>query len=176
MIKRLANPAEIEEAGRQIGELISSHSEWFYVRDGDRAPVSLRRSECDLRVSHSRLIFSCWGDDGSQSWRVVGWEWTSVKLLLEAIRRLGAQRAVLELIPRTSSSAVVATIGKARHERCNLLARFACAISDGAKVERAALSAGVRQGQPERYARILLRLKRERIAVTGIVAERGAPG
>ena len=170
MIKRLTNPVEIEEAGRQIRELIAAHSEWFCARDGGRAPVTLRGSECDLGVSHSRLIFSCWGDDGAQSWRIVGWEWTGVKLLLEAIRRLGAERTVLELIPRTSSSAVVATISKARHERCNLLAGLACAILDGARVERAALSAGVRRGQPGRYARILLRLKRERIAVTGIVA------
>ncbi len=39
------------------------------------------------------------------------------------------------------------------------------------KIERAMLSPGMRRDQPGRYARIILRLPHERVAVTGIVAE-----
>src|SRR5207302_321797 len=39
------------------------------------------------------------------------------------------------------------------------------------KIERATLSPGMRRDQPGRYARIILRLPHERIAVTGTVAQ-----
>ena len=39
------------------------------------------------------------------------------------------------------------------------------------KIERAQLSPGMRRDQPGRYARIILRLPHERVAVTGTVAE-----
>jgi hypothetical protein len=42
------------------------------------------------------------------------------------------------------------------------------------KIERAALSPGRRRDQPGRYARIILRLPHERVAVTGTVAESDA--
>jgi hypothetical protein len=57
----------------------------------------------------------------------------------------------------------------ARQARCETLAQLVCANQRGAKVERASLSPGARRGQPGRYERILLRLKHERIAVTGLV-------
>src|SRR6185436_10698852 len=43
-------------------------------------------------------------------------------------------------------------------------------LQSGAKLERAALSPGARRGQPGRYARIVLRQRHQRIAVTGSVA------
>ncbi len=48
-------------------------------------------------------------------------------------------------------------------------ARLACDYQPYATIERCALSPGTRPGQPGRYARILLRCKGERIAVTGPV-------
>src|SRR5260370_37615191 len=54
--------------------------------------------------------------------------------------------------------------------RCDRLAQLACSLQAGAKIERAALSPGMRRGQPGRYARIILRFKHERIAVTATVA------
>jgi hypothetical protein len=135
----------------------------------------LRRSECDFRVAHGRLIFSCWGERGAAAWRINAWEWTGQKLLLEASRRAGAEGGVrLELIPRASLAALNAMVSATRRELCERLARLACALRPGAVVERASLSAGARRGQPGSFARIVLRRgARERIAVTGTVA---APG
>jgi hypothetical protein len=117
------------------------------------------------------LIFSCWAGDGARSWRIAGWEWTGEKLLLEASRRMGAERTVLELIPRAPASAIAATLSAERRQRCALLARLACRLLRNAKVERLGLSAGARKGQPGRYARILLRTDSERLALTGILPE-----
>jgi hypothetical protein len=169
-MKRLTSGETIEEAARRIGELIAAHAEWICAREGSGAGVSLRRSECDFHTAHGRLIFSCWSDEGLQVWRVVGWEWTEEKLLLEATRGMGAERATLELIPRPLLSEATAIVSAARRLRCEQLARLACDVVKGAKIERASLSVGAGRGQSGRYARIMLRGRRERIAVTGIVA------
>ncbi len=171
MIERLENARELEEARRSIFELINAHGEWFYSPGAGSVPLALRRDELDVRVSHGRLLLSCWSERGSESWRVVGWEVSDEKLLLEATRRMGAERAVLELVPRASTSAIAATVSAARRKRCERLSHLACAQMRGARVERAALSQGARRGEPGRYARILLRTPSERIAVTGTVAE-----
>ena len=169
MIERLTNSDSTTNAEQCIKELIEQHGEWLCVRGSKTTP--LRNSECDFRVEHGRLIFSCWGDEGALVWRVTGWEWTGEKLRLEASRRMGAERAQLELIPRASIKAVTAMIGTKRRERCQHLAELTCAILPGAKIERAGLSAGARPGQPGAFARVILRYKRERIAVSGVVAD-----
>ncbi len=173
MLERLTNRDEIETAVRRIRELIEAHAEWFYALSGDATAASLlalRRSEIDLHVAQGRLIFSCWTEQGLRSWRVHAWEWTGAKLLLEATRRAGAERALIELIPRVSTTAINRIISAARRERAEYLARLAAsACAEGIKIERAGLSSGARRNQPGRYARIQLRLNRERIIVTGVV-------
>ncbi|MGH9959945.1 MAG: hypothetical protein ACREBC_22950, partial [Pyrinomonadaceae bacterium] len=150
-------------------ELFRAHAEWFYTLS-DRQVQSVRRSELDITVSHERLILSCWTDKGTRTWRIRSWEWTGDKLLLEASRRMGAERPVIELVPRASAKAIGATVKAARQARCDQLAQLVCNFQTGAKIERATLSPGIRRGQPGRFARILLRLKHERIAVTASVA------
>lgn len=171
MIERLADADSIEDAERRIRKLIDGHGEWLCVQDSQGAATPLRKSECDFRVSHGRLIFSCWGNEGALAWRIKAWEWTGEKLLLEASRRMGTVSTQLELIPRASIEVMAATISATRRERCQHLARLALSVLHGAKIQRASLSAGARTGQPGRYARITLRKERERIAVTGTVAE-----
>jgi hypothetical protein len=178
MHERLTNENTCKKACARIRELIAAHGEWLYAQSNSRhAGASLRGSDFDFRVSHGRLIFSCWTDAGLAVWRIKGWEWTGEKLLLEGARRAGAENALLELIPRVSFKALTANIADTRRERCQRLARLACASLPGAKVERVTLSAGTRPSQPGRYARILLRhATRERIAVTGMVAESKGSG
>ncbi|MDT4956002.1 MAG: hypothetical protein QOJ02_4140 [Acidobacteriota bacterium] len=171
MIERLASLDSIKDAERRIRELIDGHGEWLCVQEAQGSATTLRKGECDFRVSHGRLIFSCWNDEGALAWRITAWEWTGEKLLLEATRRAGTLSAQLELIPRASIEAMAATISATRRERCRQLAQLACAPLQGAKIERACLSAGSRPGHPGRYARIMLRRSLERIAVTGTVAE-----
>src|SRR6185503_21172759 len=64
---------------------------------------------------------------------------------------------------------IAATIRVARLARCECLARLVCNWQPKTSIERCALSPGTRPGQPGRYARILLRWKGERIAVSGPV-------
>jgi hypothetical protein len=170
MMERLTNARdELENARRRIVELIGAHGEWFYSQNAGSDTLALSRGELDFRVSHGRLIFSCWSEQGTLIWRVNAWEWASEKLLLEVTRRMGAERATLELVPRASASAISELVSRARRRNCARMAWLACAQARGAKVERASLNPGTRRGQPGRYARIVLRLAHERIAVTGTV-------
>ena len=165
---QLTSLVQVEAAARAIRERISSQNEWFMSVDG-RAPLSVNTDELDFSVAQARLIFSCWTERGSQTWRVNDWRRADDKLVLQATRRLGAERATIELVPRASAKAIVASIAAARQERCDKLALIV-AEHLSAKIEKSALSPGMRRDQPGRYARIILRLPHERIAVTAIVA------
>lgn len=168
MFQRLTNSSTITSARREIAAIISQHAEWFCT-PGNGEAQALRRNEIDVAILQSRLVLSCWTEKGSRSWRILSWHWNGQILYLEASRRMGAERPVIELIPRASAAAVAATIRAARQVRCNRLAQLACLVSPETKIERSSLSPGIRRGQPGRYARIILRRKRERIAVTGCV-------
>lgn len=174
MSKRLNTLERLEAARAFITDLFQSHVEWFLtIADADSQ--ALNRRELDIFIAQGRLLLSCWTEKGTRSWKIFSWEWTGEKLVLEASRRMGAERPVIELVPRASAKAIALTVKAARRARCEALAQLICANQKGAKVERVSLSPGARRGQPGRYARILLRLKHERIAVTGLVIN-GRPG
>ena len=98
---------------------------------------------------------------------------------------MGAEVTTIELVPRASAKVLVAGIAAARQARCERLAQLVAktlVCDDSAedhglkrvprvKIERAVLSPGMRRDQPGRYARIILRLPHERVAVTAIVAQ-----
>jgi hypothetical protein len=163
------NSQQVDSAAKLIRELIAAHAEWFLTQS-DNATEAIRREELDLSISHGRLILSSWTEKGTRAWKIAACEFSGDKLLLQTSRRMGSERARLELIPRASASAIAATVRAARQRRCEQLAQLICAQQSGAKLERVALSPGMRRGQPGRYARVILRAKLERIAVTADVA------
>src|SRR5204863_225709 len=124
MLLQIKDVAAIESADRAIRKLLGVHAEWFFAQDGG-AQLALAHSEFDFSIAHRRLIFSSWTETGSRSWRITAWEWTGERLLLEASRRMGADVATLELVPRASAKAIVANITAARQARCEKLAHVA---------------------------------------------------
>src|SRR6185295_7429306 len=168
MLHRLTSPSLVESARVHITALIHQHAEWFCTQtEGDT--YALMRNEIEVIVAQGRLILSCWTEKGSKSWRILGWFWNGQTLTLQASKRMGAETPSIELVPRASAKSIAAAIKAARQVRCYKLAELASAIQSETRIERCALSPGVRHGQPGRYARILLRRKQQRIAVTGSV-------
>ena len=163
----------VTDAERLIREILDAHSEWLLTQNGG-APIAILRDEFDFSAAHDRLIFSSWTEHGSQTWRIAGWNWKGERLLLEATRGMGRENAKLELVPRASAKAVIASIAAARQMRCEKLAEVVAQAVAPAKIERATLSPGMRRDQPGRYARIILRLPHERVAVTATVAQSDA--
>jgi len=170
---RLTKSTQLEPSLVQIVTLLDSHAEWIHTGD-ERATSALRRSEVDVRVAHGNLVLSCWTETGTRSWKINAWEWTGTKLLLEASRRMGAESGLIELVPRASATAIAATVRAARQARCDQLARLISSLVWDGRLERASLSPGIRAGRPGRYARIIVRQKYQRIAVTGSVASHNA--
>ncbi|MDQ6653127.1 MAG: hypothetical protein M3Y84_10330 [Acidobacteriota bacterium] len=166
MGERVNTPDRLQAGRLKIADLLAAHGEWFCTVSGG-VSQALGKSELDIAVAHGRLILTCWTEKGSRSWKIFAWEWTGEKLTLEASGRMGAERPLIELVPRASASAIALTVKAARQRRCDQLGQVACSIQLGAKLERSALSPGARRGQPGRYARILLRQRHQRIAVTG---------
>jgi hypothetical protein len=183
MFERVNTPARLETARSKIAELLAAHAEWFCTlsagtNQGGKTEAgkteALGRSELDIAVAHGRLILTCWTERGSRAWKIFAWELNGDKLLLQASRRMGAERPLIELVPRAVASVIALTVKAARQARSQQLGQLACALQAGAKLERATLSPGARRGQPGRYARILLRQMHQRIAVTGSVASSSA--
>lgn len=173
MFQRLTTPALLLSAHQQISDLFAQYAEWFCTA-GKREAYALRRTEMEISVSRQNLMLSCWTESGTRTWRILGWHWNGQILSLQASRKMGAERPLIELIPRASASGITATIRAARQARCNRIAELACSLHAATRVERVSLSPGIRRGQPGRYARILLRRKSERIAVTGSVVSANA--
>ena len=173
MFVALTDATQAAAARDLIKEYFDEHVEWFCSwSDGNAQAV--RRDELAIELVLGRLVFSCWTEHGTRTWRVAGWDWFGDKLLLEASRRMGAERPIIEIIPRASAKSIAATVKAARLVRCDQLAKLACSSQPGAALERASLSPGIRRGQPGKYARIILRQKHQRIAVTGSVASSNA--
>src|SRR5689334_13665147 len=156
----------LEFACRQIAELFRAHAEWLFV-PSEGSPQSLRRDELEVAVAHGKLVFSCWTENGNRWWHILRWHWTGQLLELETSRRLGRERALMQLVPRASAKHMTVMIRAARELRCARLGQLAVAVEAHTKIERLSLSRGTKPGQPGRYAQILLLQRRERIAVTG---------
>jgi hypothetical protein len=172
-MKRLTNTEEVEDARRRIGELLGERGEWF-VREGrEGASVELRRGEWELGASAGALVFSYWGESGARTWRVAAWSAEGGRVLLEASRRMGAVRVRLELVARASVASAREAVAAARRAECERIAALVCEFA-GAKLEGARLSAGARRGEPGRWARIVMRRGRERIAASAPVVPAGA--
>ncbi len=168
MFQYLTDISAVETARNKIAELFDAHAEWFcIINDGNSQ--ALFRQEIELSCAQGRLILSCWSETGTRFWRIHAWSWTGAILQFQASRRMGAERTLIELIPRASATVIAATIRAARQVRCDHLAQMASSLVPGARIERSALSPGVRRGQPGRFARVLLRQRHRRIAVTGSV-------
>ncbi len=167
MLHDLTSPAQLESAYQQIASLLREYAEWLFLSDG--VIQSLRREEIEISFVHRKLMLSCWTEAGTRIWRVLGWDWNGQLLEMKVSRRMGAEVLLIELIPRTTAKVVTATIRAARQMLCERLAQLAAAVGSETTVERLSLSRGTKPGQPGRYAQIVLRRRRERIAVTGPV-------
>jgi hypothetical protein len=167
MLRSLTTSAQVEFAHQEISALLRDYAEWLFVSEG--MTQSLRRDEIEIVVERERLLVSCWTEKGTRLWRVVAWDWNGQLLTLEGSHKMRAEVSLIELIPRTSAKAITATIRAARQMRCERLAQLAAALRFGSVVERLSLSRGTKPGQPGRNAQVLLKTRRERIAVVGPV-------
>ncbi|HEX8145733.1 MAG TPA: hypothetical protein VF591_00915 [Pyrinomonadaceae bacterium] len=175
-MNRLDGHEEVEAALRLLARLLGARGAWFLREGLDGAGLELRRGEWELRAAGGALVLSCRGESGARAWRVVAWRAEGEGLYLEVVRRAGAKRALLSLVPRAPVPAARAAVVAARRAECERLAALVCE-SAGARLEHASLSPGARRGEPGRWARVLLRMRAGvsgRVAVAAPVVNAGA--
>jgi hypothetical protein len=175
-MNRLDGHEEVEAALRLLTRLLDARGSWFLRESRDGAPFELRRGEWGLRVAGGGLVLSYWGESGARAWRVVAWRVEGEGLYLEALRRSGAGRALLSLVPRALVTSARAAVGDARRAECERLAALVCETAY-ARLEHASLSVGARRGEPGRWARVVLKMRAgvsERVAVAAPVVPAGA--
>jgi hypothetical protein len=172
-MNRLKNFDEAEDARRTLTRLLEARGLWFLSAGRDRPAFELRRGEWELRASGGALLFSYWGEAGRRVWRVTAWSAEGDALMLEAARRMGAERARLRLVPRALVASAREAVAQARRAECERIAALVSTFAR-ARVERTSLSVGARRGEPGRWARIILRTNGGRFAVTGPVVPAGA--
>lgn len=178
-MKRLTNVEEVEDARRRLKEALEARGRWFLRERRDGAGVELRSGEWELRTAGTALVFSYWGEAGGRAWRVAAWRREGERIVLDASRRMGAERARLELAPGASFASARAAVAEARRRECERVAAFVCEaararLGGAVKLERAVLSAGARRGEPGRWARVHLRRGRELFIATAPVVVVGA--
>ncbi|HKY27636.1 MAG TPA: hypothetical protein VJM12_06810 [Pyrinomonadaceae bacterium] len=84
MFQRLTNPEQLEAERQRIAKLFDTHAEWFCtLSDGNTH--ALRNRELDIHLDRGRLVFSCWTERGTQSWRIKASNWTLEKLQLQRV-------------------------------------------------------------------------------------------
>ncbi|HUK90566.1 MAG TPA: hypothetical protein VLZ81_09225, partial [Blastocatellia bacterium] len=69
----------------------------FQLWEDRRAIGMLNPAQASFDVAYSKLIFSCWDEGWSKSWRVVSGEIDSGGLKLACTRKMGLDRCMLEL-------------------------------------------------------------------------------
>lgn len=164
-----------EQSAEDLSARFALHGEWLYTEPLRELTRSLRRHEIEVRAERDRVWLGCYGEFGSEHWRVTNWEWKGERLTVQAERRAGAVRAKLVFIPRATAAAALALIAAERLKRCLELAELVAARMHGWKVERTGLSPGIGAGQPGRFARIVLNhTGKERLAIMAPVAETGS--
>jgi hypothetical protein len=172
-MNRLTNPEQLEAARGRLVHLLDARSVWFLRESRDGRAIELRRGEWELRVASGSLVLSYWGEAGARTWRVVAWRAEGDAVFLEALRRMGAERALLWLVPRATIASARDAVAEARRRECERIAALVCRFSGGV-AEQVRLSVGARRGEPGRWARVRMRRVRESIAVTGPVVPAGA--
>jgi hypothetical protein len=160
----------------RLQSLLEAYTEWHCIEERTGRLINLCRDDWELKLSHGRLMLQYCGDKGIQIWQVIRWEWNGTKLIIDASKRMGAERAKLELIPRTPYVETVAIALAARRAAAFRLAELICKSIPNSKIDRVSLSHTARGGATGPYARILLNHKNGfRVAATGTVDQSAEP-
>jgi hypothetical protein len=108
----------------------------FDLYEDDRRIATVEPDRSTIEVSYGKLIFSCWGEGWSRSWRALSFELRPERLRLECSRQMGRERCAVELRrgPAIESSA------QSRSEFPASLAALIETNFAGLRVERALAS------------------------------------
>jgi hypothetical protein len=108
----------------------------FDLYENDRRIATVEPDRSAVEVSYGKLIFSCWGDGWSRSWRALSCELMPARLRLECSRQMGRALCAVEL----RRGPVIEEAAQSRSEFPSKLAALIETNFAGLRVERAVAS------------------------------------
>lgn len=120
----------------------------------DKQPIgSIDPVRCEAEIYYGKLIFSCWTDEWSRSWRVVSYEQGPDRLRLECTKQMRTASSCLDL----RRGASLLETAQSRHEFAVALARIVEENLEGFRVERAIAARDDREHLSGVHARLVIR-------------------
>lgn len=135
----------------------------FDLYEDNRPIGSIDPVRCEAEIYYGKLIFSCWTDEWSRSWRVVSYEQGPDRLRLECTKQMRTASSCLDLRRGTS----LIEIAQSRNELAAALGEIIEENLEGLKVEKAIAARDDREHLSGVHARLVIRSGRETIAGIG---------
>ncbi|MCI0487413.1 MAG: hypothetical protein L0229_12540 [Blastocatellia bacterium] len=136
----------------------------FDLYEDDRFIAASEPDRIEAEVSYNKLIFSCWGEGWSRSWRVTGCDATPERLRLECTKQMGRTRCTVELRRAPEGAETF----RSRSEFAAELATLIEANLAGFRVEHAIAARDDRLHISGTHARLTLKLRGRVIAGIGV--------
>lgn len=157
---------DLSRAKYELEAFLTAGETWRCWRDG-LVVGDVTRTNLAFSIEFGKLIFSLWGDDFSECWRVGRYEINGERLRLHLWRTLDRAETILELRPPASEGG---SSEEHRQRRRDYEALISQMVRDAftARIEQVMTERDVHRHLSGIYTRLILRRGRERIAAIAV--------
>ena len=157
---------DLSRAKYEIEAFLTTGQRWRCRRDG-LLVGDVTTTALALSIEFGKLIFSLWGDDFSECWKIVEYEIRGERLRLHLQRALDRAETILELCPPTSEGELSEAYRQRRRTYEAIISqRVAEAFNAG--IERVVTERDAHRHLSGIYTRMVLRRGAERIAAIAV--------
>jgi hypothetical protein len=132
-------------------ELFLLDGEFDLYEDGQLI-AAVDRKQVAVELSYGKVIFYCWGEEWSRSWRITGLRSSPGGVILDCTKQMGLARSTLELLRGTRGD----TEAPSRRDYCTKLSRLIECLFSGISVQHAIVARDDRNNISGNYARLIM--------------------
>ncbi|HEX4946236.1 MAG TPA: hypothetical protein VFZ34_06220 [Blastocatellia bacterium] len=168
-MNQITDDTTAAKAKYEIEQALLGDAEW-QLWEGEKLIATLARAAYEFSVEWGKLIFAWWTDDSSQSRRVTSYEIAEAELHIKATRGMGRETVTFTLRDPLRWRANKPEELAVTERRANFSALLPQLIAEhfaDVKIQRINTRSKFSQANPSQYVRLLLKRKKETIAVIG---------
>jgi hypothetical protein len=168
-MKQLTDNATAAKAKYEIEQALLGDAAW-QLWEGEKLLATITHATSEFSVEWSKLIFAWWTDDSSQSWRVTAYEIAEAEMHIKATRGMGRDTVTFTLRDPLRWRAIKPedlAVAERRANFSTLLPQLITEHFADVKIQRINVRSKFSQANPAQYVRLLLKRKKETIAVIG---------
>ncbi|MBI3948982.1 MAG: hypothetical protein HY314_00790 [Acidobacteria bacterium] len=166
--------ADLWLAKYEIEQFMCQAQQWRCVRDG--VPLHpLGGSNLAVTLEFGKLIFSFWGDEFAESWRIENYQVQHDRLQLELSRQMGRQRIDLEVRPQDDAEPLPTEIHERRQHFQEVMCQIITQKFPDAVIERIATQRDDARQLSGIYTRAIFSHGRERMVSIGMNSQESRP-